>query len=74
MEAHGSNHLLKENQFRVLRKYQGKFDCLIFEMLFTKNLKPNLNIQADPIRAALLLFFSNGLAFFLLPIVILVYL
>ena len=73
MEAHGSNHLLKENQFRVLRKYQGKFDCLVFEMLFTKNLKPNLNIQADPIRA-LLLFFSNGLAFFLLPIVILVYL
>ena len=31
-------------------------------MLFTKNLKPNLNIQADPLRA-LLLFFSNGLAF-----------
>ena len=64
VEAHGSNHLLKENQFRVLRKYQGKFDCLVFEMLFTKNLKPNLNIQADPIRAALLLFFSNGLAFY----------
>ena len=47
VEAHGSNHLLKENQFRVLRKCQGKFDCLVFEMLFTKNLKPNLKIHAD---------------------------
>ena len=37
VEAHGSNHLLKENQFRVLRKCQGKFDCLVFEMLFIKN-------------------------------------
>ena len=47
VEAHGSNHLLKENQFRVLRKCQGKFDCLVFEMLYIKNLKPNLNIQTD---------------------------
>ena len=41
LEAHGSNHLLKENQFGVLRKCQGKFDCLVFEMLLSKNLKPN---------------------------------
>ena len=53
VEAHGSNHLLKENQFRVLRKCQGKFVCLVFEMLFNKNLKPNLNIQTDSIRAKL---------------------
>ena len=53
VEAHGSNHLLKENQLRVLRKYQGKLECLIFEMLFIKNLKPNLNIQTDSIRARL---------------------
>ena len=44
VEAHGSNHLLEENQFRVLRKCQGKFDCLVFEMLYIKNLKSNLNI------------------------------
>ena len=52
LEAHGNNNLLKENQFTVLRKCQGKFDCLVFEMLFIKNLKPNnyLNIQRDSIR------------------------
>ena len=52
-EAHGNISLLKENQFTVLRKCQSKFDCLIFEMLFIKNLKPNLNIQTDSIRAKL---------------------
>ena len=53
LEAGGNNNLLKENQFRVLRKCQGKFDCLVFEMLFIKNLKLNLNIQMDSIRAKL---------------------
>ena len=53
LEAHGNNNLLKENQFTVLRKCQGKFEFLIFEMLFIKNLKPNLNIQTDSIRAKL---------------------
>ena len=53
LEAHGNNNLLKENQFTVLRKCQGKFDCLVFEMLFIKKLKPNLNIQTDSIRAKL---------------------
>ena len=47
VKAQSSDHLLKENQFRVLRKCQGKFDCLVFKMLFTKNLKPNLKIHAD---------------------------
>ena len=53
LEAHGNNNLLKENQFTVLRRCQGKFDCLVFEMLFIKNLKPNLNIQTDSVRAKL---------------------
>ena len=42
LEAHGNNNLLKENQFTALRKCQGKFDCLVFEMLFIKNLMRNL--------------------------------
>ncbi|XP_068737533.1 uncharacterized protein [Montipora capricornis] len=37
--------------FRVLRKCQNKFDCLIFEMFFIKELKPTLNKQSDSIRA-----------------------
>jgi len=53
LEAHGNNKLLKENQFTVLRKCQRKFYCLVFEMLFIKILKPNLNTQTDSIRAKL---------------------
>ena len=54
LEAHGNNNLLKENKFTVLRKCQGKFDCLVFEMLFMKNLKPSSNIQTDSMRAKLI--------------------
>ena len=38
---------LKDKQFSVLRKCRTKFDCLIFEMLFIKELKPGLNTQKD---------------------------
>ena len=37
--------------FRILRKCQNKFDCLIFEMFFIQELKPTLNKQCDSIRA-----------------------
>ena len=39
--------------FQILRKCQNKFDCLIFEMFFIKELKPTLNKQCDSIRAKL---------------------
>jgi len=45
LEAHGSNNLLKENRFRVLRKCHSKFDSLVFEML--PSLKSSLNTQMD---------------------------
>ena len=61
MEAHGSNHLLKENQFRVLRRYQKKFNRLVFGMTFIKNHKPNLNIQTDCIRAKLFNYYCSFL-------------
>ena len=41
---------------RILRKCQNKFDCLIFEMFFIKDLKPTLNKQSDSICAKLKLF------------------
>ena len=44
---------LKDKQFSVLRKCRLKFDCLIFEMLFMKELKPGLNTQKDSVRAKL---------------------
>ena len=54
LEEHG---LLKtdldDKQFSVLRKCRSKFDCLIFEMLFIRELNPKLNTQKDSILAKL---------------------
>lgn len=47
LEARGSNNLLNENRFRVLKKCHGKFDSLVFEMLPSWSLKPSLNTQMD---------------------------
>ena len=48
------NHF-HESHFKILRKCQGKFDCLMFEMLYIMKFKPNLNVQTDSIRAKLVL-------------------
>ena len=54
LEDHGlSKSDLKDRQFSVLRKCRSKFDCLIFEMLFIKELKPGLNTQKDSVPAKL---------------------
>ena len=37
--------------FKVLKKCQSKFDCLVNEMLLIKQLRPCLNVQLDSIRA-----------------------
>ena len=42
-------------RFKVLKKYRNKFDCLVYEMLFIRALKPNLNMQSDSIRAKVFL-------------------
>ena len=39
--------------FKVLKKCRSKFDCLVYEMLFVKDIKPTLNVQSDSIRAKL---------------------
>ena len=39
--------------FKVLKKCRSKLDCLIYEMLFIKDIKPSLNTQSDSIRAKL---------------------
>ena len=43
------------HDFKILRRCQSKFDCLIYEMLVIKELKPTLNKQPDSIRAKLYL-------------------
>ena len=35
-----SKNLLNDGQFRVLKKCHRKFDCLVYEMLFIKELWP----------------------------------
>ena len=52
-DAHGRSDFLNESHFKIIRKCRGKFDCLVFEMLYIKKFKPNLNVQADSIRAKL---------------------
>ena len=37
--------------FKILKKYRRKLNCLIFEILFIKELKPALNKQPDSIKA-----------------------
>ena len=37
--------------FTILKKCNSKFDCLIYEMFFINELRPNFNVQRDSIRA-----------------------
>ena len=37
--------------FKVLKKCMNKFDCLVNEMLYIKQLRLSLKVQADSIRA-----------------------
>ena len=42
---------------KVLKTSRNKFDCLVYEMLFIRALKQNLNVQSDSIRAKVFLYF-----------------
>ena len=42
-----------DTNFTVLRQCKTKFDCLVYEMLFIKELKPSLNVQSDSQKAKL---------------------
>ena len=46
---HYDNDLLR--CFKVFKKCMNKFDCLLNEMLYIKQLTPSLNVQAVSIRA-----------------------
>ena len=38
-------------QFHIITKCSGTFDCLVKEMLYIRMRKPTLNVQTDSIRA-----------------------
>ena len=53
VEQHGEDAKNIKKNLKVLRKCRGKFECLLYEMLFIKDLKPSLNKQSDSIRSKL---------------------
>ena len=42
-----------DTNFTVLRQCKTKFDCLVYDLLFIKELKPSLNVQSDSLKAKL---------------------
>ena len=48
--CHNSLNGFEEN-FTVVKRCVSKFDCLVNEMLYIKDLKPSLNIPSDSLRA-----------------------
>ena len=51
---HGVQRPAIAENFTVLKKCRSKLDCLVYEMLLIKELKPSLrNVQSDSIRAKL---------------------
>ena len=50
-EQHGEVPKDLLRRFSVLKKCRNKFDCLVNEMLFIRDLKPTLKVQSDSIRA-----------------------
>ena len=53
MSKHGNIPRDLTENITVLRKCKGKFECLLYEMLFIQKEKPPLNIQSDSLRAKL---------------------
>ena len=52
---HGTMPQDLRKRFKVLKKCRNKFDRLVYEMLFIRTLKQNLNVQSDSIRAKVFL-------------------
>ncbi len=42
-DAHNQSNNDLNKQFTILKKCRGKFECLIYEMLFIQEMKPKLN-------------------------------
>ena len=48
---------------KVIKKCRGKLECLVYEMLWIKNKRPKLNIQADSLPERMLSCFHANLVF-----------
>ena len=52
-DAHHQNNKDLDEQFTILKKCRGKFECLVYEILFIQEMKPKLNTQSDSINTKL---------------------
>ena len=52
-DTHGNIVLLNDSQIRMLTTCCAKWDCLVYEMLYIRTIRPNLNTQSDSIRTKL---------------------
>ena len=50
-DKHSSTPKDLTTNFTILKKCNSKFDCLIYEVFFIKELRPSLNVQRDSICA-----------------------
>ena len=50
-EVHAAMAPELTKMFSILKKCQGKLDCLVHEMLLIRERKPKLNAQSDSLRA-----------------------
>ena len=50
-EKHDVKRVNLGENFKILKKYRRKLECLIFEMLIIRHITASLNTQADSIRA-----------------------
>ena len=53
IHSHNQENKDLTEQFTILKKCRGKFECLIYEMPFIQEKKPKLNTQSDSIKAKL---------------------
>ena len=51
--VHRDDVELSNLNFEILRKCRNKFECLLFEMFYIREIKPSLNVQSDSISAKL---------------------
>ena len=70
-EHHDSLLGLKSSQFYMLNKCSSKLNCLLYEMLFIRKLKPSLNVQhkVTPLMQNVLLNFYCFLLYFILILI-----
>ena len=52
-EYNKNRGILNSNRFKILKHCHSKFDYLLYEMLFIRNLKPSLNVKSDAIKGKL---------------------